>query len=244
MSQIQASEHVHAPSGPVRDEAGVAKYRHEAIAVVLQSCPTGECRVLCVQRTREPFVDKWSLPSGAMEVDESLEDAITRHLAAKVNLTSMSYAEQLGTRSDPARDPFDRTIATAYLVLIPWDQEWDLPVDASWLLVDELPPMAFDHQEIVELAVARLQAKLSYTNIGFALTPEEFRMSDLAQSYAAIMGHEVSATNLQRILARRGQLKATGKKAAPGAEGGRPAKLFSFAQRSLEITDQFATLRP
>ena len=90
----------------------------------------------------------------------------------------------------------------------------------------------------------RLRAKLSYTNVGFALAPETFSISELREIYAAALGHEVSATNLRRVLERRGLLEATGERRAPGREGGRPASVYRFASRDLEVTDPFAVLRP
>lgn len=235
------------PSGPLRDLDGVAKYRHEAVGVVLRSHPQEGFVYLAIKRKRAPFQGRLALPSGPMEVRESLEEAILRHLETKARLGNPTHVEQLETRSDPTRDPYDRTVATAYMVLVPWDYHGELPTGAQWVPIDQgkaTEEMAFDHAQIVQRAADRLRAKLSYTNIGYALAPEEFRISDLAHCYASILGHDVSATNLQRILSRRGQLEPTDKKSAPGTEGGRPAKLFRFASKRLLITDQFATLRP
>ncbi len=106
------------------------------------------------------------------------------------------------------------------------------------------PDPAFDHAEIVAAARDRLRAKLSYTNLGFALAPREFTISTLREHYAAALGHPVSATNLQRVLARRSVLVPTGALAAPGPAGGRPAALFRFAEPTLRVTDAFAVLRP
>src|SRR2546429_200013 len=103
---------------------------------------------------------------------------------------------------------------------------------------------------VLQVRDARLQvllwqrAKHSYTNIGFALAPPEFTISELRELYAAALGHEVSATNLQRVLLRRGVLEPTGERREPGRTGGRPAALYRFRSRGLEITDQFAVLRP
>ena len=83
-----------------------------------------------------------------------------------------------------------------------------------------------------------------YTNLGFALAPETFTISELRDLYAAALGHEVSATNLQRVLVRRGVLSPTGDRRPPGRAGGRPAEAFRFRSADLEITDQFAVLRP
>ena len=90
----------------------------------------------------------------------------------------------------------------------------------------------------------RLRAKLSYTNIGFALAPPAFTLSELRTIYQAALGHDVSATNLQRVLLRRQLLEPTGEARPPGRSGGRPAAMFRFRSGHLEVTDQFAVLRP
>jgi 8-oxo-dGTP diphosphatase len=119
-----------------------------------------------------------------------------------------------------------------------------VPADTEWHPVDRLPALAFDHEAIVLAGRERLRAKLSYTNVGFALAPAEFTISELRDLYAAALGHDVSATNLQRVLLRRGVLEPTGRLRPPGPTGGRPGALFRFRSPALEITDQFAVLRP
>ncbi|MGJ3508480.1 NUDIX hydrolase [Enemella sp. A6] len=232
---------------PLRDDSGVAKYRHEALAVVLQVRPLTTGFVLSVlawQRPREPYAGMWALPSGPVEVDERIGTSVRRHLATRVELSEVAHLEQLLTVSAPDRDPFERTIGTAYLGLVPWTNDPKLPAGAAWLPVAELPEMAFDHHRLVHKGVGRMQAKLSYTNIGFALAPPEFTMAQLRDAYEAALGHKISVTNLQRILTRREQLAPTGQTTSPGVKGGRPAKLFRFTRHELEITDPFAVLRP
>ena len=90
----------------------------------------------------------------------------------------------------------------------------------------------------------RLRGKLSYTNIGFALAPESFTLAELRDIYIAALGHDVSATNLKRVLLRREVLEPTGLRRGSGRTGGRPAETFRFRKRALEITDPFAALRP
>jgi hypothetical protein len=119
-----------------------------------------------------------------------------------------------------------------------------VPGDTAWHPVDRLPGLAFDHESIVLLGRERLRAKLSYTNVGFALAPQTFTLSQLRSVYAAALGHDVSATNLKRVLLRRGLLRPTGRRREPGRTGGRPAELFRFRAHRLEVTDQFAVLRP
>jgi 8-oxo-dGTP diphosphatase len=127
---------------------------------------------------------------------------------------------------------------------VPSDVDPELPGDTDWHPVEQLPALAFDHGSIVLSGRERLRAKLSYTNLGFALAPDEFTISELRDLYAAALGHNVSATNLQRVLLRREVLEPTGRRRASGPTGGRPGSLFRFRMPELEITDQFAVLRP
>lgn len=223
-------------------------YRHEAVATVFRVTfagpGTGRLTVLAWQRDRDPYATCWALPSGPVEADETLGASVARHLASKVDLDEIAHLEQLETRSVPDRDPFQRTIATAYLGLVPSTAHPELPQNAAWLDVNTLPEMAFDHASIIESATGRLRRKLSYTNLGFALAPSTFTISQLRDVYAAALGYELSATNLQRVLQRRGQLVATGTTAVPTRSGGRPPQLFRFTRHEAEITDPFAVLRP
>ncbi len=226
-------------SGP----GGSDRFRHEVLAVVLQ-VRGGRLRVLLWQRAEDPFAGCWSLPCGPLGAGERLGTSASRHLAAKVDLTSIAHLEQLETRSDPQRDPRGRVLATAYLALVSTGAQPQIPADTAWHPVDALPPTAFDHGSIAESGRSRLRAKLSYTNIGFALAPETFTIAQLRDIYAASLGHPVSATNLQRILTRRGVIVPTAATAPPTAAGGRPATLYRFASRALVITNPFAAFRP
>jgi 8-oxo-dGTP diphosphatase len=219
------------------------KPTHVVLAVVLQ-VRDGRLQVLLWQRAQAPFAGAFALPGGYLIGGETLEDSIRRHLAEKVDVCELSHIEQLVTISDPVRHPSEWQVATAYLGLVPSDLDPELPDDTGWHPVDELPETAFDHGVIILAGRERLRAKLSYANIGFALAPHSFSISQLRDLYAAALGHEVSATNLQRVLLRRKLLETTGERRASGPSGGRPAALFRFHSRSLEITDQFAVLRP
>ncbi len=213
------------------------------LAVVLQ-VREGALQALLWQRAREPFAGAWSLPGGYLVARETLEDSIRRHLATKVDVRELSHLEQLGTWSGAARHPNEWELATAYLGLVPVGVDPDVPVDTAWHRLDAAPTLAFDHAEIALAARERLRAKLSYTNIGFALAAREFTISELRELYASALGYRVSTTNLQRVLLRRGLLEETGRRREPGPTGGRPAALFRFRTHRLEITDPFAVLRP
>ena len=204
----------------------------------------GRLQVLLWERARAPFRGAWSLPGGSLHPDETLEESILRHLATKVDVREVAHLEQLGTWSDPSRHPTRWELATAYLGLVPLGIDPRVPEDTAWHPVDALPPTAFDHGEIVVAGRERLRGKLSYSNVGFALAAETFTLAELADVYEAALGYAVSATNLKRVLVRRGVLDPTGERRAHGPAGGRPAEAFRFRERRLEVTDPFAVLRP
>jgi ADP-ribose pyrophosphatase YjhB (NUDIX family) len=239
-----ASAGAAAPAGTAVDpDRRDDRFRHEVLAVVLRV--RGQAlEVLLWQRAAPPFEGRWSLPGGPLLASERLGTSAGRHLAAKVDLTVIAHLEQLETRSDPERDPRGRVLATAYLAIVSADVEPRIPADTAWHSVTDLPPTAFDHGSIVGSATERLRAKLSYTNIGFALAPETFTIAQLRDIYAAALGHPVSATNLQRILTRRGVIAATPAAAKPTRLGGRPATLYRFVAQTLVVTNPFAAFRP
>jgi len=216
---------------------------HGVLAAVVQ-VRDGRLQALLWQRAQEPFEGAWALPGGSLADDETLEESILRHLAQKVDVRGVSHLEQLETRSEPDRNPLRRELVTAYLGLVPAGVDPAVPDDTRWHPFDLLPELAFDHGPILLAARARLRAKLSYTNLGFALAPPTFTIADLRDLYTAALGHPVSATNLQRVLLRRGLLEETGEHRHYGGGGGRPAALYRFRSRRLRITDQFAVLRP
>ncbi|HEX5255870.1 MAG TPA: NUDIX domain-containing protein [Mycobacterium sp.] len=229
---------------------------HEVLAVVFQVRGVTEqvtkgrhtakpqLNVLLWQRARDPQQGRWSLPGGQLRNDEDMITSVRRQLAEKVDLKELAHLEQLAVFSDPHRVPDTRVIASTFLGLVPSPASPELPPDTRWHPVNSLPPMAFDHGRMVDNARTRLNAKLSYTNIGFALAPREFALSTLRDIYGAALGYQVDATNLQRVLARRGVITATGTIAQSGRSGGRPAAMYRFTDAALRVTDEFAALKP
>lgn len=220
----------------------------EVLAAVFTVRPTSAGRssldVLLWQRAQQPDAEKWSLPGGIVLDTEDVDSSARRQLAQKVDLTRVSHLEQIGVFSAPQRMPAARTVATGFLGLVPLDADPTLPQDTSWHPVDQLPVTAFDHGGIIDRAHRRLQAKLSYTNIGFALAPAQFTIAELRRVYATALGHDVDPTNLHRILARRGMLEPTGTTGPRNPVGGRPAALHRFTVAELRVTDPFAAFRP
>jgi 8-oxo-dGTP diphosphatase len=220
---------------------------HEVLAAVLQ-VRNGQLQVLLWQRGIEPDAGRWALPGGRLGDSEDVQTSVLRQLAEKVDVREVAHVEQLQVFSAPDRMPQRRTVVTAFLGLVPCVADPVLPDDTAWHPVTDAlqgsPPTAFDHGLIVRRARDRLRAKLSYTNLGFALAPPTFTIAQLRDVYAAALGYELSATNLQRILTRREVIEPTSAVSRPSAAGGRPAVLYQFVSSSLVVTNALAAFRP
>ena len=215
--------------------------------VILFTFAENELRVLLVQRRGEPFAGQWALPGGFVEMDETLEATARRELAEETGVDEASddfYIEQLYTFGDPGRDPRGRVISVAYFALLSVDRVGDVAVqggddasDARWWCVENLPPLAFDHDDILRYALRRLRWKLEWTALGFLLLPRQFTLSELQRVYEAVLGETLDKRNFRRkMLATRIEgapvLEATGEVRQGGH---RPAKLYRFTARAVEL---------
>lgn len=186
--------------------------------------------MLRVRDRLEVLLADGRLPATELRPAEPLEQALAR----AVDLAPLAHVEQLETLSGAGG------VVTAYLGLVPSDA----PPNGAWTAMDDLPRLGADEAAILAASRARLRAKLSYTNLAFALAPSTFTISELRAIYVAALAHDVSATNLQRVLLRRRVLEQVEGRREPGRAGGRPAALFRFAARRLEVTDEFAAFGP
>ena len=218
--------------------------RHGSLAVVFQ-VRERRLQALLWQRARDPFRGAWALPGGILSPGETLEESIRRHLAAKVDVREVSHIEQLATYSDPGRDPRGWELATAYLGLVQLGLDPDVPGrHAAGIRSTSCRRPRSTTARSCSPARERLRGKLSYSNAGFALAPPTFTLAELREVYVAALGHDVSATNLRRVLERRAVIEPTGERRPSGRAGGRPAEVFRFRDAQLAITDPFAALRP
>ena len=211
------------------------------LAVVLQV--RGGClSVLLWQRGQGAFEGAWSLPGGYLEPGQTLEQAIRSQLARKVDVAELSRLEQLETVGDPERHPDEWQLATAYLGLVPLGLDPELPPDTAWLPLDR-PLVAFDHEPIVLAGRERLRAKLSYTNIGYALAPSRSRCRSSPRSTRRRSDTPWTRPTCVRVLERAGCSRPPASAARP-ARRGPPRRRLPLRLRELAITDPFAVLRP
>ena len=130
-----------------------------ADCVVIGRADDGDRKVLLIRRGNEPYKDCWALPGGFMDMNETLEECARRELKEETGLTPTGKMVELKSFSTVDRDPRGRTITVAYLIEMPLTaaKGGDDAAEARWFSLDELPPLAFDHDEIIKVALARIQ---------------------------------------------------------------------------------------
>ena len=205
------------------------RYPHPAVTtdIVIFTIRDGQLKLLLIKRGGEPYQGRWALPGGFVEIGEDLEASARRELEEETGVFGV-FLEQLYTFGRPDRDPRERVITVAYYALIPSDQvRLQAATDAEavgWFAFEELPPLAFDHDEIVAMAHQRLVAKLDYSTIAFQFLPREFTLSELQDVYEIILRAEVDKRNFRKQVLALGKLVETKKLKRDGAH--RPARLY------------------
>lgn len=234
-------------------EYDVSRFPRPSVAVdlVLLTVCDRELRVLLVRRTEHPQKGEWSLPGGFVGPQESLEATCERVLRAKAGLAGV-FLEQLYTFGEPTRDPRTRVISVAYVALVAperfegivrsgevdrmiarvhvrWKGERGGPAEAAAGAGGSLR-LAFDHAEILGMAVRRLRGKLAYTPIGYELLPREFTLRQLQDLHETIMGEATNKDSFRRKMLATGELEATGRLEEHVEH--RPAELYRFRARA------------
>lgn len=205
------------------------RFPHPAVTtdIVIFTLRDGQLKLLLIKRGGEPYQGRWALPGGFVEIGEDLEASARRELEEETGVSGV-YLEQLYTFGRPDRDPRERVITVAYYALIPSDQvRLQAATDAEavgWFAFEELPSLAFDHDEIVAMAHQRLVAKLDYSTIAFQFLPREFTLSELQDVYEIILRAEVDKRNFRKQVLALGKLVETKKLKRDGAH--RPARLY------------------
>ena len=189
----------------------------------------GELKVLLIERGLEPFKGRWALPGGFVRVEEGLDDAARRELAEEAGLKNV-FLEQLYTVGDIDRDPRERVVSVAYYALVKLaDFDTKAATDAAyarWFPISKTPNLAFDHAEILAMALTRLKGKVRYQPIGFELLPPRFTLSELQHLYEAILETQLDKRNFRKKVLSFGLLVPLNKTQMAGRH--RPAQLFRF----------------
>jgi 8-oxo-dGTP diphosphatase len=197
-------------------------------------------QVALIERDIEPFEGSWALPGGFVREGESLEEAANRELQEETNIDNV-FLEQLYTFGAPKRDPRGWVVSVAYYALVaPEKHHVVADTDArraEWFPIDALPELAFDHSEILEIALQRLRGKLSYAPIGFELLPEKFSIRQLQTLYEIVLGQPLDNRNFRKKIFSLDVLKEL--KEMQQGVAHRAARLYKFDERKYkQLTKQ------
>lgn len=175
---------------------------------------------------------------GLIDASETADDAVERHLRDKAALTYL-YTEQLYTFSALERDKRNRVISVAYLGLVRPDTARTFSADnARFVPVKQLGRLAYDHNEVLQVALRRLMGKLEYTTIAQFLLPKHFTLTELQTVYEVVLKREFDKRNFRKKILSLDILKETGRM-EEGVKH-RPAALYQFTSSKLEELPLFA----
>lgn len=185
------------------------KYPHPAVTAdcVIFGFDGVDIQLLLIERLIEPFKGKWALPGGFMKMDETIEECARRELKEETNLTATSV-EQFHTFTRVDRDERERVITVAHLALVRLSEVkgGDDAKQAQWFRLNEIPQLAFDHDEIINMAIKELRKRICFHPIGFDLLPEVFTMSELQRLYEAILDVKFDRRNFYNKILKLGIL--------------------------------------
>ena len=205
------------------------KYPHPAVTTdcVIFGFDGAELKVLLIERGITPYKGHWAFPGGFLNPNETAEEGARRELREETGLDS-AHIEQLHTYSTPDRDPRERVITIAYIALVRIQdvRGGDDAADAGWFPVENVPPLAFDHGEILRDALRRLRERIYFYPLGYELLPEKFTLKELQTLYEAVLGVQFDRRNFAKKMQRLDILTQLDETVWPTPK--REAKLYSF----------------
>jgi 8-oxo-dGTP diphosphatase len=185
-------------------------------------------KVLLIKRGHDPYIGTWALPGGFVDMNEPLEEAALRELKEETGVSDV-FIEQLYTIGTPNRDPRGRVVTVVYFALINLEEHKIVAdsdaQDVRWFSIDTLPTLAFDHADIMAMAIQRLRGKVRYQPIGFELLPPSFTLTQLQKLYETILGKELNKRNFRTKILKMNILKEG---AILRGVAHRPAQLYGF----------------
>ena len=202
---------------------------HEiTVDTVILTIKNNALQALLIRRDKEPFKDKWAIPGGYVRMSENLEQAAVRILKEKTDVDNV-YLEQLYTFGDPLRHPDSRVITCVYFALVRYE---DVKVvesdDVAWYPIDDLPPLAFDHKEIIDYTRARVRLSLRTCPVAYQLLNEKFTLTEMQKVYELIMGKKLDKRNFRKkVLGTEGLITLD---EFTKASSKRPARLYQYKQ--------------
>lgn len=194
-----------------------------------------ELKVLLTKRAIEPYLGQWAFPGGFINLEETADSCARRKLAEEAGLKAV-FLEQLYTFSAVDRDPRYRVMSIAYYALVrSTDYLLQAGLDIAevhWFPLSDMPQLAFDHQEILKVAVERLKGKIRYQPLGFELLPEKFTLPELHRLYEVVLQAPIDRGNFRKKILSLDLL--IDHSALQKNRPSRGAKIYSFDKEKYE----------
>lgn len=213
------------------------EHPYVTVDVLIFSVKDGKFCTLLIKRSVPPFEGMFAIPGGFVAMEETLEEAAQRVIEVKGKMKEV-YLEQLYTFGEVKRDPRGRVVSVSYFALVPRDRVKDIndgKHTVKWFAINELPPLAFDHKKIIEVALERIRAKIGYSSIALGLLPRDFRLTDLQNLYELILNNKLDKRNFRKRMLSMNLLEATGEKTSELSH--RPAMLYRFKGKTPVVFD-------
>lgn len=190
----------------------------------------GEIKVLLIKRNNEPFKGKWALPGGAMYNNELIEETAKRELKEKTNITDIDLLF-VGVEDKVDRSPLLRMLAFIYIGLVDIDKvnilkETNKTIDADWFSINNIPELAYDHNNVLLKAIEKLKDMIISSNILKKLYPNGFTIPEIHKVYEEILGIEIDRRNFRKKLLTQNIIIDTNE--TINFEGKKPAKKYKF----------------
>lgn len=215
---------------PLTEQYDTTLYEKPSVAVdlLIFTIEDDRLKVLMIRRDEAPYQGMLALPGVFVGIQETLDDAALRGIKEETGLTGI-YMEQMYTWGQVERDPRTRVISVSYIALVNADSMrftvGERVSEVGLYGVEDVlqsAEIAFDHREMIQCGIARIQNKTEYTNIAFEFVPEEFTLPQLQKVYEILLGKSLYKTNFRNkvklLIEETGAMKA--------GEANRPSKYY------------------
>lgn len=207
-------------------------YKNQGIHVItaLFTIEQGIIKVLLIKRKNEPFLGDWVLTGGALFNNEDLETGALRELEEKTGITGVEI-KQFKAFGKVDRSPVMRMVAVGFVGIIDSKRvnllrETKNTSNADWFPIDKIPPLGFDHEEILHDALLELRKQIVKSNILKSLFPDGVTMPELQKTYEAILDKKFDRRNFRKKILNLDLIEDTNK--SDKFEGNKPAKVYKF----------------
>lgn len=207
-------------------------YKNQGIHVItaLFTIEQGIIKVLLIKRKNEPFLGDWVLTGGALFNNEDLETGALRELEEKTGITGVEI-KQFKAFGKVDRSPVMRMVAVGFVGIIDSKRvnllrETKNTSNADWFPIDKIPPLGFDHEEILHDALLELRKQIVKSNILKSLFPDGVTMPELQKTYEAILDKKFDRRNFRKKILNLDLIEDTNK--SDRFEGNKPAKVYKF----------------